>query len=85
MQKNCEILFLELKQNQKSFRHKNLVNGESWMQFKYIVAHICSTKLKIQNQTMTKTCQSEILFQLNDNASEKVVGCREGIMPPTPC
>jgi hypothetical protein len=85
MQKNRDILFLELKQNQKSFRHKNLVNGESWMQFKHIVAHICNTKLKIQNQTTTKTCQSEILFWLNDNANERVVGCRKGIMPPAQC
>jgi ribosomal protein L11 len=38
----------ELKQNQKSYRHKNLVNGRSPMQFKHTVAHICNTRLKIQ-------------------------------------
>jgi hypothetical protein len=85
MQKNCEILFLELKQNQKEYRHKNLVNGESQMRFKHIVAHICSAKLKIQNQTIVKTCQNEILFRLNDSVSERGGGCREGIMPPTQC
>ncbi len=62
MQKKCEILFLELKQNQKDYRHKNPVNGESRMRFKHIVAHICNTKLKFQNQTIAKTCQSDILF-----------------------
>jgi hypothetical protein len=85
MQRNYEFLFLELKQNQKDYKHKNLVNGESRMRFKHIVAHICSAKLKIQNQRAAKTCQSEISFQLNDNASERRTGHREGIMPPTQC
>ncbi len=47
------------------------MNGESRMQFKHIVAHICSAKLKIQNQTIAKTCQSEILFRLSDSVSER--------------
>jgi len=70
MQGNCEFKKKELKQNQKSYRHENLVNGRSPMQFKHTVAHICNTKLKIQNQTAAKTHQNERSFRPSDGASE---------------
>jgi hypothetical protein len=40
------------------------------MQFKHIVAHIYNAKLKIQNQTATKTHQNEKSFWLCDSANE---------------
>jgi hypothetical protein len=59
--------FIELKQNQKHYKHKNLVNGRSPMQFKHVVAHIYNAKLKVQNQTVTKTHQNEKSFWLCDS------------------
>lgn len=40
MQGNCDLKKKELKQNQKSYRHKNLVNGGSPMQFKHCCTHM---------------------------------------------
>jgi hypothetical protein len=68
--KKSSIFFIELKQNRKNYRHKNLVNRRSPMQFKHIIARIYNAKLKIQNQTATKTHQSEKSFRLCDSASE---------------
>jgi len=45
-------------------------DGRSPMQFKHTVAHICNTKLKIQNQTTAKTHQNERSFWPSDGASE---------------
>jgi hypothetical protein len=57
-----------LKQNQKNYRHKNLVNGRKP---NAIQTHCCThIQCKIQNQTATKTHQSEKSFQLCDSASE---------------